>query len=75
MKLKVKVIPNAKKEKIEKFDDGLKIYLTKPPQDGKANKRLLEIIAEYFNVKKSQLKIIKGLFCREKVICIDETKK
>ena len=60
MRIKVKVIPNAKKERIEDFDGGLKIYVNKPALDGKANARLLEILAVYFNVKKTSLEIIKG---------------
>jgi len=58
--IRVKVVTSASKEKIIETEDFLKIYLTLPPQKGKANKRLLEVLCDYFNVKKSSLRIIKG---------------
>ncbi|HEC69215.1 MAG TPA: DUF167 domain-containing protein [Candidatus Omnitrophica bacterium] len=58
--IRVKVITSASKEKIIETKDFLKIYLTLPPQKGKANKRLLELLGDYLNVRKSSLKIIKG---------------
>ena len=58
--IRVKVVTSASKEKIIETEDFLKIYLTLPPQKGKANKRLLELLCGYLNVRKSSLKIIKG---------------
>ncbi|RKY35628.1 MAG: DUF167 domain-containing protein, partial [Candidatus Duberdicusella sinuisediminis] len=48
--IRVKVITSASKEKIIETKDFLKIYLTLPPQKGKANKRLLELLGDYLNV-------------------------
>ncbi|MEO0130396.1 MAG: DUF167 domain-containing protein, partial [candidate division WOR-3 bacterium] len=50
--IKIRVIPNAKKNEVVKEENRLKVYLTAPPIEGKANKALIEILAEYFNVKK-----------------------
>ncbi len=72
MKIKVKVIPRAKKEKIEKAGAALKVYITEPAVENRANKRLIEVIADYFNVKKYNINIIKGHGSREKVIEIIE---
>ncbi len=47
-----------------------KVYLTAPPVEGKANKLLLELLAKYFNLKKSQIRIIKGGRTRDKVVQI-----
>jgi uncharacterized protein (TIGR00251 family) len=68
MRIKVRVVPRAKREKIEEFDEGLKVYVTKPALRGEANRRLLEILAPYFKVKKSCLRIIKGQTSRDKII-------
>jgi len=68
MRIKVRVIPRAKKERIEEFDAGLKVYVTKPALQGRANKRLIEILAPYLKVKKSCLRIIKGLTAPDKII-------
>jgi uncharacterized protein (TIGR00251 family) len=68
--MQIKVIPKAKKEKIVETEGTLKVYLTEPAEDGKANKRLIEVLAEYFKVKKYNLEIIRGLKSRDKVIAI-----
>ncbi len=66
--LHIRVIPNAKKNEVRKFGDGFKVYLTAPPVEGRANKMLLKILAEEFNIKKSQLSIARGVNSRDKVI-------
>ncbi|MDE1869383.1 MAG: DUF167 domain-containing protein [Candidatus Micrarchaeota archaeon] len=73
MEINVRVTPNAKTahamNAVVKIDE--KNYLVKvnaPAIDGKANKRLLEIVADYFNVKKSSVRILKGINGRNKVL-------
>jgi len=68
MKIKVKVIPRAKKERIEEFEDGLKVHLFSPAEKGKANKRLIELLADHFKTKKYNIRIERGLKQREKLI-------
>ncbi len=48
--------------------DALKVKLTAPPVDGKANKALLEFLAKRLGIGKSQLQIIAGHTSREKQI-------
>ncbi len=69
--IQVRVIANAKRNEIKKENKGLKVYLTAPPVEGKANKLLIEILAKYFNCRKSNLRIIKGEKSKNKVICIE----
>ena len=66
--IKVKVIPRARRNKIITEEGRLKVYLTVPPVDGKANKAVIEILAEYFRVKKGNIRIIQGEKNREKII-------
>ncbi|HEY9633696.1 MAG TPA: DUF167 domain-containing protein [Coleofasciculaceae cyanobacterium] len=69
MHKQVKVKPNSKKQSIEEFTDGsLTVHLKSPPVDGKANKELIELLAEKFNVPKSQIRIKSGLSSRNKLI-------
>jgi len=68
MRINVRVIPRAKRDKIERFQNGLKVHITKPALRGEANKRLLEVLAPYFRVKKSCLRIIKGQTTPDKII-------
>jgi len=71
MRIKVKVFPKAKKERVEEKDDILKVYVKEPATDGRANKRLIEVLAKHLNIKKYQITIIKGVTSREKVVDID----
>lgn len=74
--IKIKAYPGSKENSITKEvdlfgDTTYKIRTTKVPKDGKANESIIEIIAEYFNVSKSSVKIISGQSSRNKIINID----
>lgn len=64
--IEIKVVPNARRNE---FNNG-KVYLTAPAVEGKANRALIEFLAEHFGVKKKQVKIIKGERSRNKVVQI-----
>ncbi len=68
--LEIKVVPKAKKQKIVEENGKLKVYLKSPPEDGKANKELIEVLSKYLKVKKNKIEIIKGQFSRNKVVKI-----
>lgn len=72
MKIEAKVIPNAKRVLVKPEGPGLKVYLTAPPLDGRANDMLSEVLAAHLGVKKRQLTVIKGLHSRQKTIKIDK---
>lgn len=72
MQKQVKVKPNAKKQAIEESTDGsLTVHLKSPPVDGKANKELIELLADQFDVPKSKIRIKSGLSSRTKWVEID----
>lgn len=65
------VRPNCKQLKIEQITDSVyKIHLTAPATEGKANKQLIEVLAKYFSVAKSNINIKAGKSARTKVILI-----
>jgi uncharacterized protein (TIGR00251 family) len=70
-KINVKVIPNAKRERLVEEPGRLKVYLTARAVEGKANAALIDFLAEHFGVKKSSISIVRGLTAREKVVEID----
>ena len=72
MIIKVKVIPNSKKEEIKQKDDILIIKVREKPKDNKANERLIELLSEHFKVKPYQINILKGLKSRIKIIKISK---
>ncbi len=46
----------------------MKVHLTAPPVEGKANAALIECLAEHFGVKRRQVRIVLGQKSREKVV-------
>lgn len=69
MKIKVKVKLKYKEEKCEKIGENYFLLFVKDmPIEGKANKAVVKILADYFGVSKSRIKIIFGLKSREKII-------
>ena len=66
--INVRVIPNAKKNNVSEEQGKLKVHVSAPAVDGKANKAAIKVLAEYFKVKKKNIKIIKGAKSREKVV-------
>lgn len=68
MRLNIKVIPNARQRRMVEEAGRLKVYLTAPAVEGKANQALIEFLSEHFKVKKNRIRIIKGEQSREKVI-------
>ena len=68
--IEVKVVPNAKKQRISETEQGLQVYVTAPAVDGRANQVLIGMLAKHFCVRKYQIEIIKGLKSRRKLISI-----
>lgn len=71
MILDIRVVPKASRSFIKKEENGLKVYLTKPAQDGLANDQLIRLLADYLKIKKYQIKIIKGEKSRSKTIQVN----
>ena len=68
MRLNIKVIPRSSRNKITEEAGILKIYVTSPAVEGKANKAVIEALAEHFNGKKSMVSIISGSKSRMKMV-------
>lgn len=72
MILSVDVTPNSKFPKVIKIsEESYKVKVDAPAEEGKANKRLIEILSDYFKVSKSSISVIKGLKSKNKIIEID----
>ena len=65
----VKVHPRAKKNAITgEVGDALKIALTAPPVEGRANEAVIEFLAEVLRVPRASVSIAAGRSSRNKVI-------
>jgi uncharacterized protein (TIGR00251 family) len=68
MLLTIKVVPNAKQEKVVQEPGRLKVYLSAPAVEGKANVRLVKFLAEHYKVRKRDVVIKSGLRSRDKLV-------
>ena len=75
MKTKIKVIAGSSCDRVIQEDGFLKVKTTTPPSKGKANKKVVELLADYFKVSKSDVDIIKGLTSSNKIVNINIDKK
>jgi uncharacterized protein (TIGR00251 family) len=65
----VKVHPRARKNAITgATGDALKLAITAPPVEGKANQACIEFLAEFLNVPRASVTIVAGQSSRNKVI-------
>lgn len=73
MDIYVRVQPNSSKQCLEVLADGsYKAYVHTAPEHNRANRELVELLAQEFDVKKYNIEIIKGLTNRDKVVRIHE---
>lgn len=76
MKISVKVKPNSKNESVKEVSkNNYIISVNSPPEDGKANKAVVKILAKYLNIKQWQIEIISGHTSKQKLINITETRE
>jgi uncharacterized protein (TIGR00251 family) len=68
VKLDVKVIPKASRNAVKEEAGRLKVYVTAPPEKGKANAAVLELLSRYFGVKKQKVILLKGATSPHKTI-------
>ena len=74
--IKVKIVPGSSKNKIiGTYNGALKIAITAPPVEGKANKKCIAYLAKYFDIAKSKIEIISGQTSKNKLIRIYDIRK
>lgn len=77
IRLSIRLTPNASRdalEGVEVTDDGeawLRARVTAVPEDGKANKALVQLLAKRLGVPKSSVSFISGETARKKILRID----
>lgn len=68
-RINLRVIPRARQNRIDVDSDGkFRLHTTAAPLDGAANDAVIRALADYLKVPKSQIKIVRGLTARDKVI-------
>jgi hypothetical protein len=69
--LTVKVQPRSSRKGLTVIGDVLKVSLTAPPADGAANEQLIELLSEELGIRKSAIRILRGISSRNKLIEVE----
>ncbi len=72
MKIEVEVHPRAKKEEIRGEGSYLQVWVREVPEKGKANRRVIELVAEKLGVPKSRIEIIHGQKGKRKILKVED---
>ena len=64
--LAVRVTPKASVERIEVENGQVRLWVTAPPDKGKANKAVIALVAKALGVPKSAVELVRGETAREK---------
>ncbi len=69
MRISVIVHPNAKKPRIEKdLLETLHVYVHEVPLEGKANRAVIESLADYFQTKRGNIILLSGEKSKNKLL-------
>jgi uncharacterized protein len=72
---RVRVVPRSSRSEIAGVTgDALKLRITAPPVEGKANEECVRLLAEFLGVKKAKVQITAGHESRTKTIAVEGVK-
>lgn len=76
MKISAKIKPNSRhREEVVAGDDGSLVVYTKAPAiEGRANLAAVKLVAKYYGVAPSRVKLVRGATSRNKVFEIADNK-
>ena len=74
-RIHARVIPRAGKNEVIEEKGRFRVRVSAAPEDGKANRAVCELLAKYFGVRVSEVRIVQGEKSRNKVIGIREGKQ
>lgn len=73
MIIKVKAKPSSRKREILKInEDSFEVSLREKAEDNKANIELIKLLSNHFEVPNKNIKILKGMTSRHKIIQIEK---
>jgi uncharacterized protein (TIGR00251 family) len=68
-RISVTVKPSSKSPSVTQLTESeFRVAVREPAQDGKANRALIELLADHFRIAKSTIKIVRGHRSRHKII-------
>lgn len=71
-RVRVRVVPGARSSAVVgRHGDGWKVRLTAAPERGRANRALLELLAEQLGVRADALRLVAGHAARDKIVEVE----
>jgi uncharacterized protein (TIGR00251 family) len=75
VRVRLKVLPRARRDAVDGIVEGrdgpaLRVWVTAPPDDGKANAAVIALLARTWRVPKSAITLVQGATSRQKLIHI-----
>lgn len=70
MTVELRAQPRARRTVLDCTGGGLKAAVTAPAEDGKANKAVIDLLAEAWRLPKSAFEVTRGAAARDKVLSI-----
>lgn len=72
MRISVIVKPNSRVDAVQKCHDEYVVRVKARAVDGKANEAVIKLVAEYFTVPKTRVRIVRGATSKHKAIEVRE---
>jgi uncharacterized protein len=71
-RLRLRVSPGARKTQLAgRHGDAWKVRVSAPPEDGRANAAVVDLLAERLGLPRRSVSIVSGLASRDKVVKMD----
>lgn len=71
VRIAVKAVPGSSRDRIAGIlGDALKVCVAAPPEDGKANDRICEVLAAVFGVGRRDVTVVSGETARNKSVAV-----
>jgi len=70
--LNVKVVPGSSRDRVAgRYGDGIKVQVSAPPEGGRANRAVEQVLADTLGVKPQRVRVVKGHSRPRKVVEVD----
>lgn len=71
-RLHIRLQPNARRNEVVGFqNEVLRLRVTAPPHEGRANKAMIDLLSDALDIPKSRIDILRGHTTRDKLVVIE----